>query len=72
VHAFLTVKDLYPKGNNQSFSTLLALIDEMPQPLRQTLHIQADNCVAENKNQGFFFSLGLLVHYNVFETVILG
>jgi hypothetical protein len=66
------VGDIFPKGNNQSFSVILALIDEMPQPLRRILHIQADNCVPENKNQGFFFSLGLLVHYNVFEKVILG
>jgi hypothetical protein len=51
---------------------VLKCIDAMPMPLRRKLHIQLDNCVAENKNQGFFYSLGLLIHYGVFDEIELG
>jgi hypothetical protein len=72
VLAWTSVGDEYAKGNNQSFTTVLRCIDAMPQPLRRRLHIQLDNCVSENKNQGFFYSLGLLVHYGIFDEIELG
>ena len=65
----VTHNDHWKRGANLTLSVLFQALKKIPTPWPQTLYLQLDNCVAENKNNTVFFLMALLVHRNVFKMV---
>jgi len=61
-------------GANHIVETIHRFLNELAQkgPLAKTLYLQLDNCIRENKNRFLFAYLESLVHWGVFDDVIVG
>jgi hypothetical protein len=59
--------DVYSKGVNPTAAAVLASLRALPQPLPRRLHIQFDNCWADNKCTYVFAFFAYLVHHGIFE-----